>query len=191
VTFYGYQVRDYDSRPSDDSDSYRVEGGISWKISAKSRGTARAGYMQADYPRLDRTDDAISYAVDLTHELRPKTLFFLEGVREILDTSRADDNLGFSNSYVSTQVSATLTHRYRKLTGRLKAGLIRDEYLHDDIASGKERRDHLFTGEFGVDHVLRKWLTLGGSYRYSRLNSNFDTEEYTENIFLFHVSLIL
>jgi hypothetical protein len=115
----------------------------------------------------------------------------LEGVREILDTSRADDNLSFSNSYVSTQMNATLTHRYRKLTGRLKAGLIRDEYLHDDIASGEKREDLLFRGELGVDHALRKWLTLGGSYRYSCLNSNFDTEEYTENIFLLHVSLIL
>jgi hypothetical protein len=115
----------------------------------------------------------------------------LEGVREILDTSRADRNLAFSNNLVSTQLAGTLTHRYRKFTGRLKLGIIWDDYLYDDIAVGEKREDKLYIGEFGLDCALRKWLILGGSYRYSNLDSNFDTEEYEENHFLIYLSVVL
>jgi hypothetical protein len=147
--------------------------------------------METDYDQLNRTDDAFTYYVKLTHQLRPKTTLTIEGVRLILDTSRADDNLTFSNSYVSTQVAGTLSHRYRKFTGRLRADYIQDDYLYDDIAAGRKRKDDLFRAEFGVDYAFRKWLKLGGSYRYSRLNSNFETVEYEENTFLFFCSLVL
>lgn len=191
VAVYRYSKRDYDKRGVDDSDSHRVEGGITWKIGPKSTGTARVGYMETDYDRLNRTDDSLSYFVDLSHQLRPKTTLVVEGVREIQDTSRADDNIAFSNSYVSTQIFGAVSHRYRKLTGRLRLGYINDDYLHDDLALGRKRKDDLFSVEFGVDHAFRRWLTLGGSYRFSRLNSNFDTQEYEENVFLAYCSLVL
>jgi hypothetical protein len=191
VVAYTYRNREYEERPREDSDANRLEGGITWDIGAKSSGTVLVGYMRTDYPRLDRTDSALSYSINLTHQLRPKTTLSLEGVRAILDTSFADRNLVFSNAYVSTQISGNLTHRYRKFTGRLKAGYIQDEYLYDDVGVGKKRKDQLFRGEFGIDYALRKWLRFGGSYRYTRRDSNFDGEEYQENLFLVTLSLIL
>jgi len=191
VMVYHYEARDYDERPTQDNDSHRLEGGVTWEITPKSTGTVRVGYMQTDYHRLDRTDGAFSYLVNLIYQLRPKTTVSLEGVREILDTSLADRNLLFGNDYVTTQIAATLSHRYRKFTGRLRAGYIHDDYLHDDLGSGKKRKDNLFRGEFGINYAPRKWLNLGGSYRYTRLNSNFEIEEYTENVFLFFLSVIL
>ena len=191
VAFYQYRDRDYDRRQAEDSESHRVEGGVAWKIGPKSTGTARVGYVETDYDRLNRTDDTLSYFVDFTHELRPKTTLSVEGVREILDTSRTDDNLAFSNAYVSSQIAAQLSHRYRKFTGRVRGAYIQDDYLYDDSGLGKKRRDDLLRAEFGIDHAIRKWLSWGGTYRYSRLNSNVKTEEYEENAFLIHVSLIL
>jgi hypothetical protein len=191
TTFYQYRARDYDRRRLEESESNRVEGGITWRIGPKSEGTARVGYMETDYDRLNRTDDALSYYVNLSHQLRPKSTLSVEGSREILDTSQADDNLTFSNSYVSSQIAGTISHRYRKTTGKLRLGYIWDDYLHDDIGAGRKRKDELFIAEFGIDHALRKWLNLGGSYRYSRLNSNFNAEEYEENTFLFYLSLVL
>jgi len=191
LVVYQYSVRDYEKRRLQDNDSHRAEGGVTWEIGPKSSGTARVGYMRTDYDDLDRTDEALSYSVSLTHQLRPKTTLAVEGVREILDTSNADDNIPFSNDYISTQIAGILSHSYRKFTGRLKAGYIWDDYLHDDIATGRKRRDNLFIGEVGIAHALRKWLNLGGSYRYIRLNSNFDTEEYEENSFLVYLSVVL
>lgn len=191
VVVYQHRIRDYDKRRLDDNDSHRLEGGVTWEVGPKSSGTARVGYMRSDYDELNRTDEVFSYFVNLTHQLRPKTTVSLEGVREILDTSRADDNLAFSNDYVSTQIAGTLAHRYRKFTGRLKLGYIWDDYLHDDIAAGRKREDKLLIGEFGLDLALRKWFKLGGSYQYSDLDSNFDAEEYKENSFLFYLSIVL
>jgi hypothetical protein len=147
--------------------------------------------METDYDRRNRTDEILSYYVGLTHQVRPKTTVTLDGVREILDTSRADDNIGFSNSYASTQIGGTLSHRYRKFTGKLRVAYIRDDYLHDDLVSGRKRKDDLLINEFSLDHAIRKWLKWGGIYRYSRLNSNFNSQDYTENSFLLYLSLIL
>jgi hypothetical protein len=191
VTFYQYQDRDYDRRKPVDSETHRIEGGIAWKIGPKSTGTARVGYTESDYDQLNRTDDSLSYFVSLTHQLRPRTILSVEGIRLIMDTSQADDNLPFSNAYVSTQITGTLSHGYRKFTGRVKGTYIQDDYLYDDLGLGKKRHDDLFRAEFGIDHAIRKWFTWGGIYRYSRLNSNVKTEEYEENTFLIHVSLIL
>ena len=191
MMLYQYQARDYEERGIENNHSNRLEGGVTWKIGANSMGTVRVGYMQTDYHRIDQTDDTLSYFISLTHQFGPKTTLSLEGVREILDSTRADDNLAFSNSYVSTQIAATLSHCYRKLTGRLRVGYIGDTYLHDDIGAGTKRRDSLLRTEFGIDYALQRWLNLGGSYRYSRLNSNFRTEEYEESIFLVHLSLVL
>ncbi len=189
VVFYEYRDRDYDERRLDDNSSNRLEVGATWEIGAKSVGTIRVGYMETEYDGLDRTDDALSYFINLTHQLRPKTFVSVEGVREILDTSRADRNLVFSNDYVSTQIAGILSHRYRKSTGRLRVAYIRDDYLHDDIGAGEKRRDNLLRAEFGIDHALRRWISLGGSYRYTHLDSNFENEDYEENVFLVYVSL--
>ncbi len=189
---YRYHTRDYEKRPLDDNDSNRLEGGITWEIGPKSTGTARVGYMRGDYDRSDRTDEAVTYYINLVQQLKPKTALSIEGVREIQDTSAADDNLAFSNDYVSTQISGTLSHHYREFTGRLTLAYIHDDYLHDDVGAGEKRKDDLIRGEFGIDYALKEWLTLGGSYRHSRLNSNFfKTEEYEENVFLVFVTLVL
>jgi hypothetical protein len=188
---YEYRARRYDRRRIEDSDSNRIEGGITWEITAKSSGTVKAGYQATDYEKLRRTDEALSYAINIAHQLRPKTKLTVEGVREILDTSASDDNVPFSNSYVSTQIAASLSHRYRKLTGRLRLGYIFDDYLHDDISAGKEREDELITAEFGIDWGPRKWLQVGTTYRHTRLDSNFEAEDYSENAILAYISVIL
>ena len=191
VLAYRYEDRDYDNRSDTDSETNRLEGGVTWEFGAKSVGTVLVGYMVRDYDDLDRDDDAFSYSVNITHQLRPKTTLTLEGVREVQDTSTADENIEFSNSYTSTQIGATLAHRYRKLTGRLGLRYIHDDYNHDDIDAGKDRDDDLFIGEVGLDHAFRTWLKVGGTYRFTTLNSNFDEQEYTENSFLIYLAVIL
>jgi hypothetical protein len=190
VLVYQYLDREYDQRGVDDNESNLLEGGVTWEFGDKSTGTVRAGYMSTDYDRLSRTDETFTYYINVIHQLRPKTTLTVEGVRAILDTSRSDENLLFSNDYVSTQIAGILAHRYRKFTGKLRVAYINDDYLHADVGTRK-RKDDLLRVEVGLDHALRKWLKLGGSYRYTNLNSNFEAEEYTENAFLFYLSLIL
>ena len=41
----------------------------------------------------------------------------------------------------------------------------------------------------GVDYQMQKWIKLGIKYRYTNLNSNFDDEDYGENLVTFIVGL--
>jgi len=189
---YAYSATDYrKERKIDNSYSNRVNSGITWDITAKTRGTVRGGYIEKHYYRLDRTEDAVYASADISHEITSRTIFTLSGIRSVFDTSKADNNIIYSSSYLSNQVTASLSHTYRKLTGSVGGDYIYDRYLHDDLLAGKKRRDHVWRGWAGIDYQLQKWLKLGVKYRYTDLNSNFDNEDYIENLISGFVTLSL
>lgn len=189
---YAYSATDYrKERKTDNSYSNRVNSGITWDITAKTRGVVRGGYIEKQYYRLNRTEDTVYASADISHEITSRTFFNLSGIRSVFDTSRADNNLIYSSSYLSNQVTASLSHTYRKLTGSIGGDYIYDRYLHDDLLAGKKRRDHVWRGWAGIDYQVQKWLKLGVKYRYTDLNSNFDNEDYAENLISGFVTLSL
>ena len=169
----------------------RVNGGVTWDITAKTRGVVRGGYVKRIYHRIDRDDEAIYASADISHELTSHIILTLRGVQDIFDTSRTDKNLLFSTSYTSSQIRAGLQHTYRKFTTNIEGEYIHDRYLHDDLRVGKKRRDNLWRGSIGTEYQMQRWVKLGLKYRYSNLDSNFDTEDYAENLISFFVGLSL
>jgi hypothetical protein len=189
---YTYSATDYRKlRTRDNSYSNIINSGITWNITPKTRGAVRGGYVVRDYYVLNRRDDALYVAADISHEITSRTIFTLNALRDVVDTSRADNNLRFSSSYVSNQVWATLRHTYRKFTGGIGGDYIYDRYLHDDLIPGKKRRDHLWRGWVGIDYQMQRWIKLGVKYRFTDLNSNFDSEDYTESLISGFVTLSL
>lgn len=190
---YVYSITDYQKERANSKNSYanRVNTGITWDITAKTRGTVRGGYLNRRYYRVDREDDVIYASADISHELTNHIVLSITGVHDIFDTSKADDNLRFSTSYVSSQVSAGLHHTYRKFTSSIGGDYIFDRYVHDDLNAGKKRKDTVWRGSAGIDYQMQRWIKLGVKYRYTNLNSNFDTEDYGENLVAFFVGLSL
>lgn len=190
---YVYSATDYAKAIRRDWNNYsnRINAGITWDITAKTRGIVRGGYIVKEYYAIDRKEDSLYVSADISHEIRSRTIFTLRGVRSIFDTSKADDNLRFSTSYVSNQVIAGLRHTYRKFTGSIEGDYIHDRYLRDDLAAGRKRRDDIVRGSVGIDYQMQRWIKLGVKYRYTDLDSNFDTEDYTENVVNFYVGLSL
>jgi hypothetical protein len=191
---YVYSITDYrkDARARVANNySNRINTGITWDITAKTRGTVRGGYVQTRYHVIDREDNAIYASANISHELTSHITMSLAGIRSIFDTSNADDNIEFSTSYVSNQVAARLQHSYRKFTTTIGGDYIFDRYLHDDRVAGKEREDYVWRGSVGIDYQMQRWIKLGVKYRYTNLNSNFDTEDYGENLVAFFVGLSL
>ncbi len=147
--------------------------------------------MQTRYHVIDRADDAVYASANISHELTSHITISLTGIRSIFDTSNADDNIEFSTSYVSSQVTARLQHTYRKFTTSIGGDYIFDRYLHDDLGGGGKREDQVWRGSAGIDYQMQRWIKLGVNYRYTNLNSNFDTEDYGENLVAFFVGLSL
>jgi hypothetical protein len=190
---YVYSATDYSRERRRVSNSYsnRINAGITWDITAKTQGIVRGGYIAKDYYAIDRNEDSVYAAADISHEITSRTIFTLRGVRSIFDTSRADRNLRFSTSYISNQVIVGLRHTYRKFTGSIGGDYIHDRYLRDDLVAGRKRRDDIVRGSVGIDYQMQRWITLGVKYRYTDLNSNFDTEDYVENVVNAYVGLSL
>ncbi len=190
---YVYSITDYQEERANSKNSYanRVNTGITWDITAKTRGTVRGGYLNRRYYRVDREDDVIYASADISHELTSHIVLSIKGVHDIFDTSNADDNIQFSTSYVSSQVSAGLRHTYRKFTSSIGGDYIFDRYVHDDLNAGRKRKDTVWRGSAGIDYQMQRWIKLGVKYRYTNLNSNFDTEDYGENLVVFFVGLSL
>ena len=189
---YTYSATDYrESRTTENNYSNIINAGITWDITPKTRGGVRGGYVVREYYALNRTDDTVYVSADISHEITSRTIFTLRALRDVFDTSQADDNLQFSSSYVSNQVSAGLSHTYRKFTGSIGGDYIYDRYLYDDLIPGEKRRDHVWRGWAGIDYQMQRWIKLGIKYRYTDLDSNFDTQDYIENLICGFVTLSL
>ncbi len=189
---YIYSTTDYrKDRVNENNYSNRINAGITWDITAKTNGTVRGGYVEKVYYVLNREEDAVFASADISHELTSRTIISLKGIRTVLDTSQADDNIDFSSSYLSNQVTATLSHTYRKFTGGIGGDFIHDRYLHDDLLAGERRRDTVWRGFASIDYHMQRWIKLGVKYRYTTLDSNFDTKDYVENLGIFFVGLTL
>jgi hypothetical protein len=191
---YVYSITDYRKRRRanvENNYSNRLNTGIMWDITEKTRGSVKGGYIRTDYYRVDRDDDALFASANISHELTSHITVALEGIRSIFDTSNADDNIQFGTSYVSSQVRTKLRHTYRKFTTNLRGEYIHDKYLHDDSNFGRKRKDDVWRGSVGVDYGMQRWLKFGVKYRYTDLDSNFDSEDYRENLVAFHVGLSL
>jgi hypothetical protein len=189
---YTYSATDYrKARTTQNSYASIINTGITWDITPKTRGGVRGGYVVRDYYVLDRREDTVYVSADISHEITSRTIFTLRALRDVFDTSLADDNLRFSSSYYSNQVSSTLRHTYRKFTGSIGGDYIYDRYLHDDLVAGKKRRDHVWRGWAGIDYEMQRWIKLGVKYRYTDLDSNFDSEDYIENLISGFVTLSL
>jgi hypothetical protein len=191
---YVYSTTDYQKAIRStiwDNYANRVNAGIAWDITEKTRGAVRGGYVERVYHRIDRDDESFYASADISHELTSHITLTLRGVHDIFDTSLADNNLTFSTSYTSSQIIAGLQHTYRKFTTNIEGDYIYDRYLYDDLRVGEKRRDNLWRGSVGVNYQMQRWVKLGIKYRYSNLNSNFDAEDYTENLISFFVGLSL
>ena len=190
---YVYSATDYsrERRRASNNYSNRINAGITWDITAKTRGIVRGGYIARDYYGIEREEESLYASADISHEITSRTIFTLRGVRSIFDTSKADRNLRFSTSYISNQVIAGLRHTYRKFTGSIGGDYIHDRYLRDDLFAGKRRRDDIVRGSVGIDYQMQRWIKLGVQYRYTNLDSNFNIEDYTENVINFYVGLSL
>ena len=190
---YVYSATDYrkDRARVENSYSNRINSGITWDITAKTRGAVRGGYVEKHYYALNRKEDAVYVSADISHELTSRTIFTLRGIRNIFDTSKADDNILYSSSYLSNQLMASVHHTYRKFTGSIGGDYIYDRYLHEDLRAGKRRKDNVWRGSAGIDYQMQRWIKLGVKYRYTNLNSNFNNEDYVENLVGFLVGLTL
>ena len=153
--------------------------GVEWNITAKSKGSVKAGYGFRDFTVSATNNKPFVFEGKVEHNFTPKTSLVFTASR------RTDETNIPSTSFVLTNACEL---RYQqiltsKITGYVDLGYTRDSYGEDLTFGGEtaKRRDNLYQASLGFQYAFRKWLKAGISYAYIDRVSNFPDFNYTTN----------
>ncbi len=84
---YRYLNISYDKSTELDSSEHYLMGGISWDITAKSKGLLRAGYVVKNFDHSPESFRGFSFEAQLDHRFTPKTSLAFSAYRKTTETN--------------------------------------------------------------------------------------------------------
>jgi len=173
--------------PSFNSKEYNGFGGIQWDITAKSKGTVKAGYGAKDFtnPAIKSENNFIMEA-QIDYQFTPKTSIILKGSRRTNETNVQGTDFILSN-YVELQYLQKLTG---KITADIKLAYTRDSYKGTVTSNGTTGRlkDNYYLGVFALQYKFKEWLQMDLGYIYDKRDSNFSEFDYMSDIVFLRVT---
>jgi len=196
---YHYGKRNYFSHPAGtgsnmandaDSDWQRVNVGFGWDPGAKLSGELNFGYQWKDYDNLrdiagNRYEDKNTWIANtlLTFEATSTTTLIFT-ISRALRESGSITNEYFEDTGIGLSVIQMLS---RKFTFNLRGSYSKNDY--NEPVVNKREQDN-YRGSVGLRYNIQQWLSAGASYLYSKKDSNYQIDEYTDNRVGFSLSLI-
>lgn len=157
--------------------------GVEWKITAKSRGSVKAGYSLRDFT-VSGTNNNKTFVFEgrIEHKFTPKTSLTVTASRRTDETNIPSTFFVLTNE-VELQYQQMVTS---KITGSLALGYTNESYGADLTlgALTAKRKDNLYQISLGLQYEFRKWLKAGISYTYATRDSNFSDFNYSSNTVL-------
>jgi len=177
---YDFSNINFGSGSTNDSIENRYYAGITWDMTAKTRGTLKLGYMNKDFDLASVEDqDGFSIELQTQHNLTPKRALQVNGYRKFHESDLAN-----ASSFLSTGIDVALLQRFtEKWSGTLDAFYERNEY------NGFSRSDDLFGLGPAVRFKPRKWLIFDLGYHYYQNNSDVNFYDYKVQQIFFRVTL--
>lgn len=152
--------------------------GLTWEMTASTRGTVKGGYLQKKFDAAGNDDVATwGASADISHAFSDYSLLKLNAIREVNESSA----LG-TRYFITTGAYAEYAH---KLTYRVSA-IARASYGIDDYSNAiapdtVARYDKTFLGGVGLKYQMRDWLEFSLDYNYRNRNSNIPVNDLKEN----------
>jgi hypothetical protein len=150
--------------------------GFEWIFAQDAYLNIRTGYYYRDIDE-EGNDDGLSLLVDIGKqwEITRRSTFRLRGGSGYQNTYFGGDNLGFTqyNEVLGVLNYALARHTDFALTGSYR----RNDYKD----ATPDRKDDIYTIKGEIGHQLTQWLRVSLSDRYRVVDSDLDSEEYTEN----------
>lgn len=196
---YSHTIVSYDKTVetvSRDNKDDRILAGVSYELTAKSKGTIKGGMEQKKFEESDRDNyTGLNVSVSLDHEWTPKTLFSLK-----LERQSQESNLGGASGekgqdfYVTAGGTLSVTHTFTsKISGTGQLAYGTDAYPEDqDIGTDSgSRTDNTFRFAAGAQYWILKWLNAAARIEYTRRTSTFDVFDYSSGIYSLTLGAIL
>lgn len=177
---YRYFDISYDHASDLDSHEQYLLGGISWDITAKSRGILKLGYGGKDFNHSLGSHDYFTFELQLDHRFTPKTSVTCIAYRKPTETDVRDMAFSMTNG-----LEVKLQHI---LTARLSttAGFIfeQDEYEKTPTATESVDSD-IYETYLALQYEFRRWLKAAVGYSYTVKNASPSDLEYRTNTWYF------
>jgi hypothetical protein len=193
---YHFGERDYFTHPagtgvteSNDSDFdwHRVNAGITWDAGAKLDGELNFGYQWKKYVNPTDVygnpyDDKNTWiaATSVTYTATPTTALAL-GITRALRESGSNDNRYFEDTGIGINLQQVILTKFTVTVGG--AYSINDY----NLPVSRPREDDNYNANVSLDYQIQDWLTAGAGYRYNRKDSNYEENDYTDNLFIISI----
>ena len=153
--------------------------GVEWDVTAKSKGSVKAGYGLRDFDDSATNNKTFVFEGKVEHKFTPKTSLKLTASRRTDETNIPSTFFVLTNAF-ELNYQQMLTS---KITGYVDLGYTRESYGEDLTFEGMtaKRRDDIYQASLGVQYAFRKWLKAGIAYSYTTRDSNFPDFNYSTN----------
>jgi len=162
--------------------------GLTWEMSAVSRGTVKAGYVQKKFEDVSKLDVGTWEAsVDVSHAFSDSSLLTLIAKRDVNESAA----LG-ARYFVTTGAYTEYTHKlsYKiAAMARLSYGI--DDYSNAIAPDTVARYDKTLLGGVGLNYKMRDWVEFRLDYNYRNRDSNIDIWNLKQNTYSLTVNFAL
>ncbi len=179
---YAFIDTSYSSDTTLNSRGHNFFLGVEWKITAKSKGSVKAGYGLRDFVDSSMNNRTFVFEGKVEHRFTPKTSLTVTASRRTDETNIPSTFFVLSDE-VELRYQQMLTS---KITGSLAFDYAHQEYGEDLTLGGltAKRKDDIYRVSLGLQYEFRKWLKAGITYLYAVRNSNFPDFNYSNNTVL-------
>lgn len=174
--FFEYKNIDvrYDAFLSTDKENTEDQyyAGFAWKMTAKSQGTFKVGYMAKDFdtPGIDDPSDWAG-EIDLTHAITPDTAIMLGASRKYHET-----NIAAADYYTADRVTAMYSQAFTsKLKGDMMLSYGKDNY------EGIVLECDTYIIRPALTFKPRRWLSIELAYSYTERFADLAFMDYSTN----------
>jgi hypothetical protein len=173
-----YGFKEFATASGRDVERYIGVVGVRGEITPRFTSTFRIGWesRQPENSRLTGYDGIVAGG-DWVFQPTDRTRFTLNTERFVAESVYLTNLF-----YIANFVTLTAEHKFTpKLLATARAFGGTNEYP-DKAGRGDWRNDEIYGGGLAVDYQIRRWLSVGADYMYTRRWSNFDRFDYEDNI---------
>jgi hypothetical protein len=160
--------------------------GLTWEVTARSKGTIKVGRTSKDYTENIVKDFSLwVWSLDIDHKFSEETSIVLVGKRQVNETN------AFNTAYfITTGLYGEFSHRFMSKTAFLLRGSSgTDKYSNAVPPSTIAREDKTTLAGVGLKYFMKDWVDIGADYNKRNRDSNIDVNDYTETVFSISVNM--
>jgi hypothetical protein len=174
--------------PKHNNKAQRGYLGLTWELTAKSKGTVKVGYAAKDYQESGLTNfQGGIVSIGLSHDLTQRTSLKFDAIRDVQESYIATQPY-----YLTAGGRLELNHNiHPKVSFKLNAGFSRDQYPGAIPPETRKRVDNSWDLGGKFEYRIQQWLNFGLGYDFSQRRSNFSDLGYVDNLFTFSVGALL